>query len=112
MKCNWSAFADFLYPREGTKYIAVLSKCCFSKDFLYPREGTKYKFYMRRDYGEMIFFIPARGRNCKMVDKNSLVLRFSLSPRGDEIIRRVVTYIQIVDFLYPREGTKLASISS
>ena len=72
MKCNWSAFADFLYPREGTETVSLLDVVLvligFSlsprgdgndyprglivivPDFLYPREGTETARIINTDY--------------------------------------------------------------
>ena len=86
MKCNWSAFADFLYPREGTETFCISSLSVIAK----------------------IFFIPARGRKPIATISIAAISRFSLSPRGDGNVYLLPHFPRHVDFLYPREGTETA----
>ena len=84
MKYNWSAFADFLYPREGTE--------------------TPLRPAM--DDEKVIFFIPARGRKQHTAKLAAQVVDDFLYPReGTETLQLHVIRYRL-DFLYPREGTE------
>ena len=130
MKCNWSAFADFLYPREGTETCSYTYLSAMWSDFLYPREGTETHKCIHPPATDADFLYPREGTETALVFAQCLFLyRFSLSPRGDGNIPLLLMYlatsagfslsprgdgnghwhallIENNDFLYPREGTE------
>ena len=61
MKCNWSAFADFLYPREGTETVTADVAVKVDEDFLYPREGTETSISLCLSISAMDFLYPREG---------------------------------------------------
>ena len=98
---------DFLYPREGTETLSATCTAASRPDFLYPREGTETPVSATVIMApQRIFFIPARGRKPDAVPAPARgPLGFSLSPRGDGNISRIISAEFIShDFLHPRKG--------
>ena len=113
MKCNWSAFADFLYPREGTETSAASSSVSSSVIFFIPARGRKLVIPRHVTGRVSIFFIPARGRKRCIDPLSVLTFGFSLSPRGDgNHTGDMIGGISWRDFLYPREGTETCGAKS